>query len=74
MFRLKLTRSDTMHMLNLEKTTVADAGLYTARTNYDFTECNVGIRGRKIFILNSFLKEFHQNSPTGSKSDFQNRQ
>ena len=54
MFRLKLTRSDTMHMLNLEKTTVADAGLYTARTNYDFTECNVGIRGRKIFILNSF--------------------
>ena len=41
-----------MHMLTLEKTTVADAGLYTARTNYDFTECNVGIRGRKLLNLN----------------------
>ena len=43
--RLKLNTNRTLHIFCLEKSTVADSGIYTARTNSDQTSCEVLIEG-----------------------------
>ena len=48
--RLKLNTSGTLHLFCLEKSTVADAGTYTARTNADQTSCEVFIEGVFLFF------------------------
>ena len=52
--RLKLNTSGTLHLFCLERSTVADAGIYTARTNADQTSCEVFIEG--VFLVFTFLQ------------------
>ena len=55
--RLKLNTSGTLHLFCLEKSTMADAGTYTARTNADQTSCEVFIEG--LFHVFTILQTYH---------------
>ena len=52
--RLKLNTNGMLHQFCLERSTVADAGIYTARTNADQTSCEVFIEG--VFLMFTFIQ------------------
>ena len=54
--RLKLNTSGTLHLFCLERSTVADSGIYTASTNSDQTSCEVFIEG--LFLVFTYPQTY----------------